>query len=231
MTSHSVTITVTGHAEREFAPNRCTVLLRVHADGATREAAAEPAQAAITAVTDLITALREHENSPVKRWTLDQVQHNRHRPYNPEGKKRPWLYQSSAAFTVTFTDFRAVGPFVSRVSEVEAVSVEHLRWWMSRKAEAKRVAKVRHLAVLDAIAKAQGYTESLGFTVFQAVAIADPGMLGPPTTPTPVGGGMLRSAMPMKAMAASLDGAGPELVLEPDRVTISADVEARFVAS
>ncbi|CRK50425.1 conserved hypothetical protein [Rhodococcus sp. RD6.2] len=229
MTQHSIAITVTGHAEREFTPNRCTVRLRVHADGATHEAAAEPATAAVKAVTDLVTALRDHENSPVKRWTLDQVQHSRHRPYSQDGKKKPWRYQSSASITVTFSDFRAVGPFVTRASEVEAVNVDHLRWWVSRKAEAKRLAKVRHLAVLDAIEKAQRFTETLGFGTFHAVAIADPGMLGvaPPTGPVhPAGAPMMRAlAAPM-----GVDGE-PELVLEPDRITISADVEARFEAS
>lgn len=226
MSAQSIAITVTGHAEREFVPNRCTVRLRVHADGATRDDAANPVAAAAATVTELITALTDHESSPVKRWSLDQVQHTRHRPYNSEGKKKPWLYQSSAAITVTFTDFRAVGAFVNRVADVDAAAVEHLQWWMSRKAHARKSAKVRRLAVLDAIEKAQGYTEALGLSTFHAVAIADPGMLGLPQAPIhPAAGRMRVAAMPM-----SLDGE-PEVVLEPDTITISADVEARFEAS
>ncbi|EME22354.1 SIMPL domain-containing protein [Rhodococcus triatomae] len=224
-----IAITVTGHAEREFAPNRCTVVLRVHADGATREAASEPAAAAIAAVTEQVIALREQDDSPIKRWTLDEIRHTRHRPYSQSGKPKPWVYQSSASITVTFNDFRGIGAFVERAAESDAVNVEHLRWWVSRKAQAKRLAKVRHLAVLDAIEKAQGFTEALGFGTFQAVAIADPGMLGvaPPTVPIrPTGAPMMRAlAAPM-----SVDGE-PDLVLEPDQITISADVEARFEAS
>ncbi|MGW4480940.1 SIMPL domain-containing protein [Rhodococcus triatomae] len=224
-----IAITVTGHAEREFAPNRCSVVLRVHADGATREAASEPAAAAIAAVTEQVIALREQDDSPIKRWTLDEIRHTRHRPYSQSGKSKPWVYQSSASITVTFNDFRGIGAFVERAAESDAVNVEHLRWWVSRKAEARRLAKVRHLAVLDAITKAQGYTESLGFGSFQAVAIADPGMLGvaPPSPARAVGAPMMR------ALATPLDGAAgaPELVLEPDRITIVADVEARFEAS
>ncbi|MFD4292874.1 SIMPL domain-containing protein [Rhodococcus sp. NPDC058505] len=228
MSSPTVSITVTGHAERRFTPNRCTVTLRVHADGATREAAAGQAAAAIAAVTDLITALRD-DGGPVRRWSLDQVQHTRTRPYHPEGTQQPWLYQSSAPITVTFTDFRAVGPFVTRAAEVDAASVEHLRWWMSRGKEAKRVAAVRRLAVADAIEKAQIYTESLGLGAFHAAAIADTGMLGVPTPPGPLARGAMRAAAPMAAMAT--DAGGPALVLEPGQVTISADVEARFEAS
>ncbi|WP_345345160.1 SIMPL domain-containing protein [Rhodococcus olei] len=229
MTPRSVTITVTGHAERDFVPNRCTVVLRVHADGAAREEAADPVAAAVTTVTDLVTALREHAHTPVKRWSLDQVRHGRHRPFNRDGKKRPWVYSSSASITVTFTDFRAVGPFVNRVAEVDAVTVAHLRWWITRKAQARRLATVRDLAVRDALAKAKGYTKSLGYSTFHAVAIADPGMLGlPPSPGAPMGGPMLRAAaLPMDAAPDE----GPELVLEPDRITIAADVEARFEAS
>ncbi|MFF0817579.1 SIMPL domain-containing protein [Rhodococcus sp. NPDC003318] len=229
MSPNPIAITVTGHAEREFAPNRCTVVLRVYADGATREAAAEPAAAAIATVTEQVIALREQDDSPVKRWTLDEIRHTRHRPYSQSGKPKPWVYQSSASITVTFSDFRGIGAFVERAAESEAVNVEHLRWWVSRKAQARRLAKVRHLAVLDAITKAQGYTESLGFGTFQAVAIADPGMLGvaPPPTARPVGAPMMR------AVATRLDApaGAPELVLEPDRITIVADIEARFEAS
>lgn len=229
MSPQSVTITVTGHAEREYAPNRCTVTLQVHADGASREAASEPAASAIATVTEQVIALREQENSPLKRWTLDEIRHTRHRPYSQDGKKRPWLYQSSASITVTFTDFDVIAAFLDRVAEVEAVNVEQLRWWVSRKAEARRLAAVRHLAVLDAITKAQGYTESLGFGAFQAVAIADPGMLGvaPPSPARPMGAAMMRAvAAPMDAPSGA-----PELTLEPGRITIAADVEARFEAS
>ncbi len=228
MSTRPVTITVTGHAEREYRPNRCTVNLRVHADGANRDAAAEPTLAAVATVTDLVTALREREDSPVNRWTYDQIRHDRHRPYHRDGKQRPWVYTSSASITVTFSDFRAVSAFVGEVAGIDAVTVGHLRWWITRKAKDRRLATVRDLAVRDALAKAKGYTQGLGYSTFHAVAIADPGMLGDRPSP-----GHADMAMPMGVMAqpaTSLDGA-PEPQLEPDRITVTADVEARFEAS
>jgi uncharacterized protein YggE len=229
MSDRPVTITVTGHAEREFAPNRCTVVLRVHADGATREQAADPVTSALTTLTDLVTELRERDESPVRRWTLDQVRHGRHRPYNKEGKTRPWRYTSSASLTVTFREFDAVGAFVDTVSEIEAVAVTDLRWWITRKAREKRIADVRDLAVRNALTKAKGYTKSLGYGNFRAIAIADPGMLGLQPSSGSGGAPMMRAMR--SDMAVASEESGPGFVLEPDRITLSADVEARFEAS
>ncbi|NLU64337.1 SIMPL domain-containing protein [Rhodococcus sp. HNM0563] len=231
MSDHPVIVTVTGHAEREFAPNRCTVALRVHADGTTREHAADPVAAAIVTLTDLVTELRERNNSPVTRWTFDQVRHSRHRPYSKDGKTRPWRYTSSASLTVTFREFDAVSAFVDTASEVEAVAIANLNWWITRKTREKRMAKVRDLAVRDALAKAKGYTKSLGYSDFRALAVADPGMLGLQPGPSPgAGGAPMMRAMRSAAASASEEN-GPGYSLEPDRITLSADVEARFEAS
>lgn len=227
-----VIVTVAGHAEREYAPNRCTVALQVHADGATREQAADPVAEAVTTLTGLVTELRERPDSPVKRWTFDQVRHSRYRPYSTEGTTLPWRYTSSASIAVTFHEFDAIGAFVDRFSGIEAVTVADLNWWISRRSRQKKLAQVRDLAVQNALDKAKGYTKSLGYSTFRAVAIADPGMLGLPTPPSPYPGGgpVMRSAMRADMSPASAES-GPAFTLEPDRISITADVEARFEAS
>ena len=231
MSDRPVTITVTGHAEREFAPNRCTVVLRVHADGTTREHAADPVTSAITTLTGLVTELRERDDTPVRRWAFDQVRHSRHRPYSNEGKTRPWRYTSSASLTVTFHEFDAVSGFVDTVSEIEAVAITDLRWWITRKTREKRIAEVRDLAVGNALAKAKGYTKSLGYSDFRAVAIADPGMLGLQPGPSPRAAGAPMMHAMRSDMASASEESGSGFVVEPDRITLSADVEARFEAS
>ncbi|UYP17183.1 SIMPL domain-containing protein [Rhodococcus sp. Z13] len=229
MNLHSVTITVTGHAERTVAPNRCTVVLRVHADGPTRDHAAEPVTAAVATITELVTELREQSPSPVKRWVFDRVRHGRHRPYHRDGKTKPWVYTSSASITVTFHGFDAVGPFVERVAAVETVTVADLRWWVTRKAQRTRLARVRELAVRDARGKAETYAAALGCGTVRPVAVADPGMLGTRPSPSPGGGPVMRAAM-MSSDAVAADESGPGLVFEPERITLTADVEARFEA-
>lgn len=232
MTQPPVTITVTGHAERTVAPNRCTVVLRVHADGTTRKQAAEPVAAAVATITHLVTELRDRSPSPLKRWTFDRVQHSRRRPFNREGKNKPWVYHSSASITVTFHEFDAVGAFVEQVAEVEVVTVADLQWWITRKARKKRLAQVRDLAVRDALDKTKAYTMSLGLDIVHAVAIADPGMLGSQPSPAHAGGApMMRTAMLRSDALSSPESAESELVFEPDRITLTADVEARFEAS
>ncbi len=197
MTDAPVIITVAGHAEREFAPNRCTVAVRVHADARPGNRPPTGRRGGRT-VTGLVTEMRERDDSPVKRWTFDQVRHSRHRPYNSEGRTRPWRYTSAAAITVTFHEFDAIGAFVDKVSGIDSVTVSGLHWWITRKTQQKRVAQVRDLAVQNALDKAKGYTKSLGYSTFRAIAIADPGMLGlqtPPRPPYPVGTPKMRSAM------------------------------------
>ncbi|SDE23156.1 SIMPL domain-containing protein [Rhodococcus tukisamuensis] len=234
MTATPVAITVTGHAERAFKPNRCTVMLRVAFDGATHEEAADPAAETVAGLTKMITALHEDKAGPVVRWTMDQVHHSRRRPYHRDGKKRPWNYQSTATLTATFRDHQAVAVFVDDAADLEGVDVGRLRWTMTKKARAKRLAQVRDLAVQDALAKARGYTMSLGCTTIHVVALADPGMLGIRNQPD-------RGRPPARHYATDMVGDAPESLdsaderpvtaLEPERLVIRADVEARFEAS
>lgn len=232
MTGRTVTITVSGSAGRQFPPNRCTAHLGLHADGADRQAAADQVTGAAATLTAVVTALVDEADSPVSRWTLDQIRHNRSRPYNRDGKKRPWIYRSSASATVTFKDFGALGPFIDEVADVDALSVGHLHWWLTRKVLARKTARVRDLAVRDALSKAQGYTQGLGYSEFHAIAIADPGMLGLSTggqqfsAPAAAPAGLSRRM----AAAPGEDDEGPLIELRPDRITVSANVEARFEA-
>lgn len=227
MPTNPVTITVTGHAERLIAPNRCVVQLNIEFDAPTRAEAADATTASAAALTDLVRSLDKDPTRPLRRWSLDQVQHSRYRPYHPQGKKLPWNYRSTATATVTFRDLEAVGAFVDGASSIEGVNVTHLDWKLTNKAHTKALACVRDLAVQDALAKAKGYTRSLGCKRIEAVALADPGMLNAGQRPdfgTPV----------MRAMAASApiqDTERSAIELNPEKLRITADVEARFEAS
>lgn len=229
MPSNPVTITVTGHAERTFAPNRCVVHLNIAFDGTTRAEAADPAAEAAAALTKLIRTLDGDSARPLRRWSLDQVQHARYRPYHPQGKKLPWSYQSTASGSVTFRDLTAVAAFVDQVSAIEGVNVAHLEWKLTRKAHARAQARVRDLAVRDALAKAEGYTRSLGCRRIEAVAIADPGMLNPGQRPD--FGPPTARMMAASAPAPDSQADRPAIELNPEPIRVRADVEARFEAT
>lgn len=227
MPTNPVTITVTGHAERSVPPNRGVVHLNIEFDDATRAEAADATTAAAAALTKLVRALETDDARPLRRWSLDQIQHSRFRPYHPQGKKLPWNYRSTATATVTFRDLDAVAAFVDRAAAIEGVNVTHLEWKLTRTAHAKALSRVRDLAVRDALAKAKGYTWSLGCKRIEAVALADPGMLNAGQRPDfgpPV----------MRAMAASAplqDTERSAIALNPEKLRITVDVEARFEAT
>ncbi|GAB2660761.1 hypothetical protein GCM10027068_46040 [Prescottella soli] len=227
MPSNPVTITVTGHAERTFAPNRCVVHLNIAFDGTTRAEAADHAAEAAAALTKLIGTLDGDSQTLIRRWSVDQVQHARYRPYHPQGKKLPWNYQSTASSSVTFRDLAAVAAFVDQVSGIQGVNVAHLAWKLTRKAHAKALTQVRGLAVRDALAKAEGYTRSLGCRRIEAVALADPGMLNPGQRPDfgPPTARMMAASAPVQ------DSERSAIELTPEKLRITADVEARFEAS
>lgn len=222
MSSSPVIITVTGHATRGYAPNRCAVHLRVACDGPTREAASDPALAAVELLVELITALEQQPDGPLRRWQLDQVQHSRSRPYSQDGSVQPWLYQSSASLVVTFRGLDAVAQFVDDAAEIEGVEVGHLDWRLTRKVEATALARVRKLAIDDAAAKAKASAKSLGRSKIEPLALADPGMLGvAANAPQPIG----RARM---MMASDASGSVPSL--RPEALSITVDVDARFEA-
>ncbi|MCA1008221.1 SIMPL domain-containing protein [Rhodococcus hoagii] len=226
MPTNPVTITVTGHAERSVTPNRGVVHLNIEFDGLTRAEASDASTAAAAALTELIRALDKDPAGPLRRWSFDQVQHSRYRPYHPQGKKLPWNYRSTATASVTFRHLDAVATFVDRAAAIEGVNVTHLEWRLTRTAHAKALSRVRDLAVRDALAKAKGYTRSLGCKRIEAVALADPGMLNAGQRPDfgpPV----------MRALAAApvQDNERSAIELNPEKLRITADVEARFEAS
>ncbi|WP_024796589.1 SIMPL domain-containing protein [Tomitella biformata] len=225
MASTRVIITVTGHATREFAPNRCAVHLRVASDGPSREAAADQSSTAIHALTALLTTLDQLADGPLRRWSLDQVQHSRHRPYSQDGSVQPWLYQSSAGLVATFSGLDAVGQFVDDAAEIAGVEVGHLQWKLTRTARAKAQSRVRKLALHDATAKADAYANGLGLKAMHVIALADPGMLGVSSNPTPQMG-QARMMMASDSMPA---GDGPNL--RPERLRVAVDVDARFEAT
>ncbi|CAM2814571.1 SIMPL domain-containing protein [Prescottella defluvii] len=227
MPTNPVTITVTGHAERSIAPNRCVVHLNIEFDATTRAEAADATTASAAALTDLVRALEQDAARPLRRWSLDQVQHSRYRPYHPQGKKLPWNYRSTVTAAVTFRDLDAVAAFVDRAAAIDGANITNLAWTLTRTAHAKAIARVRDLAVRDALAKAKGYTRSLGCKRIEAVAVADPGMLN--------AGGRPDFGQPaVRMMAASAPAQDTErsvMELKPEKLRITADVEARFEAS
>ncbi|MDG3012625.1 SIMPL domain-containing protein [Rhodococcus sp. D2-41] len=217
----TVTVTVAGHGEATYAPERCTISLSVQFDGPTAERAGAPTAQLVQELSRKITALHDSAHGPVNWWSLDQTRQSRHRPYNSDGEQLPYVYRASAAIEVKFSRLAAIDAFVSSHSSTEGVSIGHFDWALTTRSRAKHVMQVRDLAVRDAMAKAKTYAASIGRSTINPVAIADRGMLG-------VGASGGNS---MGARAYQAGGSGDDSSrIKPENITLQAEVHARFEA-
>lgn len=221
MDSNPVEITVVGHGQATFPPERCTVSLAVRSDGRSAEAAAEPAHRLVKELTGLIDPLYNPDNGPIDAWSLDQVRHSRNRPFNHDGEQLPYVYQAIASIDVKFSQIDVIDAFVYAVSALDGVDIGHFEWSLTEGSAAEKTHAVRTLAVQDAVEKAEVYAQSVGRTAITALAIADPGLLG-----------VVAASRQEYAMAArSYTSADEGFDLKPQDIAIRAEVHARFTAS
>lgn len=222
MTSEVLDITVVGCGSATYPPEVCTLSLTVRTDGRTAESASEPAAQLVRELTKLVEPLYNSSDGPIDQWSVDQVRHSRHRPFNHSGEQLPYVYQAEASVEVRFSQIDLVDAFVYAASALEGVAIEHLDWDLTQPSRIERTRSVRDSAVRDAVSKAEAYASSLGRTTVRAVAVADPGLL----VGTPEHGAA--DATPRMLAARSAPGG---VALKPVEITIAASVHARFVAS
>jgi uncharacterized protein YggE len=80
--------------------------------------------------------------------------------------------------------------------------------------------EARHAAIADAVRRAREYAEALGARVVRLVELTDSG-LGADQPPRPMAFAMQAPGMPQQ----------PQLELDPERQTVRAAIEARFMIS
>lgn len=221
-------ITVQGTASDWFDAERATLNVQVSHDGPRRD---EVFSATTTAGAQVTSALEELDGTAVTRWSSDRVRVSSHRPWNNEGKQLPPVYTASLSATARFQDFEALAAFVERFATVTGVQIVSISWDLTEERRLAVTTAIQERAVRDAAAKASTYARAAGLSTVQAIAIADPGMLGDgPGGPSDYGMPRARGAAAPMAMKA-MDAGAPELAFTPDRIEVSASVDARFRAS
>ena len=219
-----IEITVRGSYTAYAPPERATVKLRVGLEGpdATR---------AFSAVTDTAAAVRAsieplHDPSagPVTWWSSEQVRTWAHRPWNKDGKQLPLVHSAAVDFDVKFSDFSAMSSWVRNAVDHAGATVSRIDWALTTARRDALTADVRARAVTDATTKARAYAAAIGVATVRAVAIADAGMLGDGLHPTAPQGLAY-------ARAGSADAGGAELQFAPQDIAVTAEIDARFVAS
>lgn len=217
-------ITVQGSASEWLDAERGTATIRVSFDGPQRQPVFEAATEAASGIT---AALRELGDGAVTRWSADRVAVWSQRPWNNQGKQLAPVYTAALGVTARFRDFDALAEFVERFATTPGVTVAGIEWDLTEETRTAALTRVRSAAVADATAKARAYADAAGLGELSPVAIADPGMLGDAGA-----GGAGAPELAFKAMRAggSAD-AGVALTFTPDRIEVSAAVDARFRAA
>ena len=216
-----------GTASDWFDAERASLHVQVSHDGPRRD---EVFAATTKAGAEVTAALEELDGAAVTRWSSDRIRVSSHRPWNNEGKQLAPVYTAALSATARFQDFDALAAFVERFATVTGVQIVSITWDLTEERRLAVTTAIQERAVRDAAAKAATYARAAGLSTVQAIALADPGMLGDGSGPTDPGMPRGRGSAPMMAMMAS-DAGGPELAFTPDRIEVSASVDARFRAS
>ncbi|MBS1672813.1 MAG: SIMPL domain-containing protein [Actinobacteria bacterium] len=217
-----VMITVRGEHEVRVAPERAVVSLNVSLEGPDRA----DVVARTTALADPIRAgISAGETAgAVTSWTSRRLAVRSERPWSNDGTRLALVHHATVDFTATFADFGALSLWVAEVSSIDGVTILGTDWILTPDTRARVEQEVSTEAVRTAVTRAGAYAAALGLSTVTPIEIADAGLIADGPGPAP----MLRAGA-MLALAAPPDSSGVEL--QGDDITVSATVEARFVAA
>ena len=219
-----VEITVRGTHRAELPPERAKVRARVVRDGPDPEQVLGDVATIADRVRSAVTELHDAEVGPVVAWSSDRMQTWSSRPWNQDGEQLPLVPHAQLGFDVEFADFTALGRWLSEVAVLDGVVVDDVEWTLTDEHRDALLREVRAGAVANAREKAEVYVAALGLARVTVLAVADAGMLGDGIHP--VGG---HEGAPM-ARAMAMSARAPEVEFEPRPITVTADVDARFLA-
>ncbi|WP_396642676.1 SIMPL domain-containing protein [Microbacterium sp.] len=212
-----VIITVRGEHETRIAPEEGVVHLSVRCDGPERGPVVERIAAIAAPLREELAA--RQASGEVSEWSSQRASVWAERPWNNEGKQLPLVHHASVEIVATFTDFAALSWWVSAVAEREGVQVGGVTWQLTTATRRTVEAEVAAHAVQTAVSRAGAYANAIGHASVTPLEIADIGLLGrPEADPGP---------RMMRAMATD---ASPSLDFQPQDITVTAGVEARFAA-
>ena len=214
-------VTVQGAFTAHFPPERATVRVEVAIDGPERSEVFRQATDSADVIRESIIGVFDAGAGPVTEWSSGSVSVFSERPWNNDGAQLPLVFHASIGFSVRFSHFVELARWIEETAVVDGATIESVIWSLTPGRETTVTAEVRSRAVKDAVAKATVFAQSIGLGTVRPVALADPGMLGDQ------GGGQPPSLRANKTMMAG----SPGLSLKPEDIEITAEVDARFMAS
>lgn len=219
-----VIITVRGDHEARIAPELAVARVSVRLDGAERAVV-------LSRATGIAMTLREemqaHQDAgAIAQWSSERVSVWSDRPWSQDGAQLPLVHHATIGARAEFTDFAALSDWVTRIADREGVTVEGVDWTLTPETERATERDVAGGAVRVAVERAEAYAAAIGRTSIEPLEIADLGLLGRPGND----GGGPQPRMFAMASADSGGRGGPGLQFEPQPITVSSSVEARFTA-
>lgn len=213
-----IEINVRGSHTTTLPPERGTVHATLALEGPEPQPVFDAVTAALATVGASIEGLHDPELGPVTWYSFDQVRRSSRRPWHKDGKRLPLVHSAAVAIEAKFRDFDALGEWVAWSAGVEGLEVHHTDWALTavRRVEVERM--TRQQAVRDAKLRAQDYAGALELGSVEVHGISDTGLS--------------RGADGARTnLVDSIAGDGsPEFALRPEHVSITAEVEATFVA-
>ncbi|MBO9578212.1 MAG: SIMPL domain-containing protein, partial [Microbacteriaceae bacterium] len=190
-----------------------------------RPAAAARAAAAADAVRERLAAL---EGQPgLARWSSSRVRTGTRQRWQ-DGREIDPMHYVEQDFSARWTDSAALGAFVGELAAHEDVAVQWVSWGLLPETYRRVEQDVAQAAIEAAVSRATAYARAIGRTRVVPEQIADLGLLEEQARPQAKalrGAAFAMAAPPMDA------GGGVEVDLSPAPQTVSASVEARFLAS
>jgi uncharacterized protein YggE len=206
------TVAVRGSITRQVEPELAQLIVTVAARGRDRQETLARLAARAEALRGL---LDEYAEAIERRETSGLYVH-------PEGKgsgERIKAYAGSVTTTVTFHDFSRLGEVALTLADQDQTTVVGPYW--SLRPDSPTFREARKAAIEDALQRAREYADALGARVLRLVELTDSG-LSHENAPVQAMGYAMRTAVDMSQ---------PQLDLDPQRQTVYANVEARFVIS
>ncbi|OKK08441.1 hypothetical protein AMK26_05415 [Streptomyces sp. CB03234] len=210
-------VSVRGEAHLEVDPEIARIGITVTARGTDRRSALDDLTRRNTTALDLIKTYGDAvENLQTGAFSItpELTRHGR--------AERVRAYHGTVHITAELTDFTALGELTTRLADLDLTRIDGPTWALRPDSPAH--GEARRQAVKEAVQRAREYAEALGTHLTALVELADTGTEPPtPYNPPPLGG--TRMAF---AAAETGETAAPPLDLEPQRQTITAQVNARF---
>jgi uncharacterized protein len=204
------TVAVRGSVTRQVDPELAQLVVTVAARDKDRQATLARLAARVEALKSL---LDQYADAIERRETSGLYVH-------PEGKgsgERVKAYTGSVTTTVTFHDFARLGDVALVLADQDQTTVAGPYW--SLRPDSPTYREARKSAIEDALQRAREYADALGARILRLVELTDQG-LSQEHAPVQTMGYAMRTAVDT-----------PQLDLDPQRQTVYANVEARFVIS